>query len=64
MTSINSALVFLKVPAYWNDTISGSLLILIVVLDVLIQKRKEDKIKKDKLSAKFNLSRGELSEKV
>lgn len=62
MTSINSALVFLKVPAYWNNTISGLLLVFIVVFDVLIQKRKEQKIKEEKLSAKFNMSRGEVGE--
>ncbi|MGL4741771.1 MAG: ABC transporter permease subunit [Sarcina sp.] len=64
MTSINSALVFLKVPAYWNNTISGMLLIMIVVTDVLIQRRKEEKIKREKLCAKFNVNRGELNEKI
>jgi AI-2 transport system permease protein len=39
LTSINSALVFMKVPAFWNDTISGTLLILIVVIDALLAKR-------------------------
>ncbi len=38
MASINTALVFLKVPAYWNNTISGLLLIVIVSADALINK--------------------------
>lgn len=38
MTSINTALVFLKVPAYWNNTISGLLLIIIVSSDALINR--------------------------
>jgi len=52
MSSINSALVFLKVPAFWNATISGSLLIVIVVVDVLIFRRANKKAKKERLNAR------------
>lgn len=37
-TVINSSLVYLKIPAYWNDAISGLLLLLIVVGDSKFQK--------------------------
>lgn len=33
ITSIDSALVFLKIPAYWNDFIAGALLLLVLLLD-------------------------------
>ncbi|MEK4485108.1 sugar ABC transporter permease [Psychrobacillus sp. FSL H8-0484] len=37
-TVINSSLVFMKIPAYWNSAISGLLLIVIVVGDSRFQK--------------------------
>ncbi|WP_342429610.1 sugar ABC transporter permease [Neobacillus sp. FSL H8-0543] len=54
MTSINSALVFLKVPAFWNAAISGSLLIIIVVTDVLIARRANKKAKTERLNARIS----------
>ena len=33
MTSIDSALVFLKIPAFWNDFIGGAVLLLVLLLD-------------------------------
>lgn len=33
ITSIDSALVFLKIPAYWNDFIAGALLLSVLLLD-------------------------------
>lgn len=52
LTSINSALVFMKVPAFWNDTISGSLLIIIVVIDALLAFKASKKAKKLRLNAR------------
>lgn len=52
MTTINSALVFLKVPSFWNKTIQGSLLIAIVIADVLIQKHFQEKARRERLSAR------------
>ncbi|GAU76403.1 ABC transporter permease [Fusibacter sp. 3D3] len=52
MTAINSALIFLKVPSFWNKSIQGTLLILIVVSDVLIHKYFEEKARKQRLSAR------------
>lgn len=52
MSSINSALVFLKVPAFWNSAISGSLLIIIVVTDVLLSRRANKRAKKERLNAR------------
>ncbi|WP_234998254.1 ABC transporter permease [Salirhabdus sp. Marseille-P4669] len=52
MISINSALVFMKVPAFWNAAISGSLLIMIVVTDVLLARKSSKQAKKERLSAR------------
>ncbi|MFB4167383.1 ABC transporter permease [Virgibacillus sp. JSM 102003] len=52
ITSINSALVFMKVPAFWNDAISGSLLITIVVIDSLLARKNSKKAKKERLNAR------------
>jgi AI-2 transport system permease protein len=52
LTSINSALVFMKVPAFWNDMISGSLLIIIVVIDALLAFNASKKAKKLRLNAR------------
>jgi AI-2 transport system permease protein len=52
LTSINSALVYMKVPAFWNDSISGSLLIIIVVIDALLAFRASKKAKKVRLNAR------------
>ncbi|MBB6444038.1 ABC transporter permease [Bacillus benzoevorans] len=52
MSSIHSALVFLKVPAFWNSAISGALLIIIVVTDVLMARRADMKARKDRLNAR------------
>lgn len=59
MTAINSALVFLKVPSFWNKSIQGIILILIVVSDVLIYKYLQDKAKKQRLLARTSLVGGE-----
>lgn len=53
MSSINSALVFLKVPAFWNSAISGLLLIIIVVADVLIVRQANKKANKERLNARI-----------
>jgi AI-2 transport system permease protein len=52
MNTINTALIFLKVPAYWNNTISGTLLIIIVVADGLMHTYLSEKARKERLSAK------------
>lgn len=52
MNSINTALVFLKVPAYWNNTISGLLLIIIVSSDALINRYLANNAVKQRLSVK------------
>ncbi|MFK9093773.1 ABC transporter permease [Bacillus salipaludis] len=52
LTSINSALIYMKVPAFWNDTISGSLLIIIVVIDALLAFSAHKKAKKVRLNAR------------
>jgi AI-2 transport system permease protein len=58
MTAINSALIFLKVPSFWNKSIQGLLLIFIVVSDVLIHKYLKDKAKKQRLSANSSVIGG------
>lgn len=57
MNTINTALVFLKVPAYWNNTISGILLIAIVTADALIHQYMSNKARKERLSAKASIVR-------
>lgn len=52
MTSINSALIYMKIPAFWNDAISGSLLIVIVVTDALLIRRTDRRTKKQRLVAR------------
>jgi AI-2 transport system permease protein len=52
MNTINSSLVYLKVPAYWNNTISGILLIAIVVTDRIIHNYLTERARKERLSAK------------
>ncbi|SNT10330.1 monosaccharide ABC transporter membrane protein, CUT2 family [Anaerovirgula multivorans] len=52
MTAINSALIFLKVPSFWNKFIQGLLLIIIVVSDVMIHKCFQEKARKQRLSAR------------
>lgn len=37
LTAINSSLIYLKIPAYWNNAISGFLLLLIVISDSKFQ---------------------------
>ena len=51
MTTITSALVYLKVDACWNGTISGLLLLIIVVSDVLLHRYSSEKARKLRLSA-------------
>lgn len=38
LTAINSSLIYLKIPAYWNNAISGFLLLLIVISDSRFQR--------------------------
>lgn len=52
MASLSRALIFLKIPSDWNNTIIGILLIAIVVVDVIIQKRSREKARRVRLSAR------------
>ncbi len=61
MSSINTGLVFLKVPAYWNNTISGTLLILIVVVDALVQRHLSEKAKKQRLMARTSFVKEDVT---
>lgn len=38
LEAISSSLVFLKIPAFWNNAISGFLLLLIIILDSVMKK--------------------------
>lgn len=40
---ISSSLIFLKIPAFWNNAISGFLLLLIIILDSVMQKWKAER---------------------
>ncbi|WP_251661160.1 ABC transporter permease [Oceanobacillus profundus] len=52
MISINSALIYMKIPAFWNDAISGLLLITIVVIDAVLSRRADKRTKKERLRAR------------
>ncbi|MED1372469.1 sugar ABC transporter permease, partial [Bacillus paranthracis] len=43
LETISSSLVFLKIPAFWNNAISGFLLLLIVILDSVMKKWKAER---------------------
>lgn len=43
LETISSSLVFLKIPAFWNNAISGFLLLLIIILDSVIKKWKSER---------------------
>ncbi|MDI9389172.1 MAG: ABC transporter permease [Synergistota bacterium] len=53
MNTINTALVFLRVPAYWNNTISGLLLLTMVLGDSLLHRYMEEKARRKRLEARF-----------
>lgn len=52
MSSISRILVFMKFPSDWDNTITGILLIVIVVADSLLQHHLSEKARKERLSAK------------
>lgn len=52
MNAINTALVFLRVPAFWNNTISGTLLILMVTADAILNKYLAEKARRNRLEAR------------
>ncbi len=52
MSSISRILVFLQFSSNWDDTITGILLILIVVADALIQKQLREKSRRERLAAR------------
>lgn len=56
MASISRILVFLGLPSDYDNTITGILLIAIVVSDSLLQKRAAEKIRIKRLSTKINRS--------
>ncbi len=50
LTTIDSVLVFLKVPAFWNDAIAGAILLIVVLLDfrfrmLVAEKEKQERLK-------------------
>jgi len=49
LTTIDSVLVFLKVPAFWNDAIAGAILLVVVLLDFRFRMLLEVKEKKERL---------------
>lgn len=51
LTTINSVLIFLKVPSYWNDAIAGAILIAIVLSDYRVRKYLEYMRKRARFSS-------------
>ena len=54
MASISRILVFLGFPSDYDNTITGILLIVIVVADSLLQSRSAEKLRKERLAARTN----------
>jgi AI-2 transport system permease protein len=52
MSSISRILVFLQFSSNWDDTITGILLIIIVVADALIQRNLKEKSRRERLTAR------------
>ncbi|MGX7030350.1 ABC transporter permease [Vagococcus zengguangii] len=53
MTSISRVLVFLGFPSTFDNTITGLILIVIVVLGAVFDRRKSEKLRKERLAAKI-----------
>lgn len=58
MSSISRVLVFLKFSSDYDNTITGILLIIIVVGDALIQRRVAEKARRERLSARTSAEEG------
>lgn len=58
MASISRLLVFLKISSDYDNTITGILLIVIVVVDALIQRRSIEKARRARLSARVIAAEG------
>lgn len=61
MSSISRVLIFLQFPSDYDNTITGILLIIIVVADALIQKRMSEKARRKRLSARTLSAEGGIS---
>lgn len=48
LQTINYSLVFLKVPGYWNDAISGFMLLIIIVFSALLHKYMQEQKQSDR----------------
>ncbi len=49
LTTIDSVLVFLKVPAFWNDAIAGAILLAVVLLDYRVRMLIKEREKQERL---------------
>ena len=58
MASISRLLVFLKISSDYDNTITGILLIVIVVVDALVQRRSVEKARRERLSARVTAAEG------
>lgn len=63
MSSISRILVFLKFSSNWDDTITGILLIIIVVADALIQKHLKETARRERLAARDLKAQREFDER-
>ncbi len=49
LTAIDSVLVFLKLPAFWNDAVAGAILLVVVLFDFEIRRVMENENKKARM---------------
>ncbi len=52
LTVINSALVFLKVPAFWNNAIAGAILLIVVLVDFRVRVAVETRQRQQRASVR------------
>jgi len=52
LTAIDSMLIFLKIPAFWNDAVAGMILLLVVLFDFSIRRIVERENKKQRMIGK------------
>jgi AI-2 transport system permease protein len=52
LTAIDSMLIFLKIPAFWNDAVAGIILLVVVLFDFSIRRMVERENKKQRMIGK------------
>lgn len=62
LTAIDSILVFLKLPAFWNDAVAGAILLSVVLFDFGIRRMTEKENKKARMLGRNSGGRGRAAQ--